>query len=139
MANHELTFIRYVLGFVFDRDLDRVALIRKTKPKFLRGKLTGLGGKSEAGEKMVEAIRREVYEEGGVDIPEGDWQLLGHEWGEAYLLAVYAACIEDLDRLSTQEDEEVVILPVKEALYHPAAGPGLEVHLELSLKALKER
>src|SRR4051794_33252789 len=62
----------YVCGFLFSPDRTRVLLIRKRRPAWQAGKLNGLGGKIEAGETPLEAMRREFREEAGVDVAE--WQ-----------------------------------------------------------------
>jgi 8-oxo-dGTP diphosphatase len=58
---------QYVLGFLFHGAplARRVALIRKAKPDFQRGKLNGIGGKIEPGESAYEAQIREFKEETG--------------------------------------------------------------------------
>ena len=67
----------YVVGFLFDETRQAVALIRKTKPEWQRGKLNGVGGKVEDGETPLQAMRREFWEETGVDVPEAEWEPLG--------------------------------------------------------------
>jgi hypothetical protein len=39
--------MEYVCGFMFANDFTEVALIRKNKPEWQRGKLNGIGGKVE--------------------------------------------------------------------------------------------
>jgi 8-oxo-dGTP diphosphatase len=53
----------YVVGFMFDGEMRRVALIRKEKPAWQRGKLNGIGGKVEDGETPEAAMAREFKEE----------------------------------------------------------------------------
>lgn len=62
---------KYVCGFMFSDDLKAVALIRKEKPSWQKGKLNGIGGKIEPGEDSATAMRREFIEEAGVL---SDWQ-----------------------------------------------------------------
>lgn len=64
--------IRYVVGFLFSNPEDqygdrRVALIRKAKPEWQKGRFNGIGGKIEEGESPAEAMAREFREETGVD------------------------------------------------------------------------
>lgn len=54
----------YVVGFKFDSQ-DRVALIKKNRPKYQAGLLNGIGGKIEKGESSLEAMLREFEEEAG--------------------------------------------------------------------------
>ena len=68
----------YVLGFIFDKKLQRILLIKKNKsPKGLGDKmvglLNGLGGKIEPNETPVHAMTRELKEEADMDIPEERW------------------------------------------------------------------
>lgn len=65
--------VRYVAGFMFTFDRDRVALIRKQKPVWQRGKLNGIGGKVEPGETAVQAMVREFQEETGYQTGEEMW------------------------------------------------------------------
>ena len=50
---------RYVLGFAFDPRMDRVMLIKKTRPAWQAGRLNGIGGHIEQDELSCEAMRRE--------------------------------------------------------------------------------
>lgn len=56
----------FVCGFLFSPCKDYVALIRKNKPEWQRGKLNGIGGKLEIGETIKEAMMREFSEEAGM-------------------------------------------------------------------------
>jgi 8-oxo-dGTP diphosphatase len=56
---------RFVVGFMFDRSMSNVVLIRKQKPEWQRGLLNGVGGKIENGEGAMEAMCREFHEETG--------------------------------------------------------------------------
>lgn len=74
----------YVLGFVFDKDLKRVLLIKKQKPDWQKGKLNGIGGKIELNETPFAAMAREMKEEADLDIPTEKWTqyciLNGKDW-----------------------------------------------------------
>lgn len=59
---------QYVLGFLFNRDLDHVLLIKKQKPSWQKGLLNGLGGLIELKETPDQALIREFKEESGLDI-----------------------------------------------------------------------
>ncbi len=61
-----------VVGLIFDNK-NRVLLINKERPEYLKGKLNGVGGKVEDGESDLNAIIRETKEETNLDIK--DWVL----------------------------------------------------------------
>lgn len=65
----------YVVGFVFDPAGLNVVLIRKNWPAWQKGKLNGVGGKIEPGERPIEAIQREFLEEADVVTLQKDWNL----------------------------------------------------------------
>jgi len=73
---------QYACGFLFSVDRERVVLIRKRRPAWQAGKLNGVGGKLEAGETPIDAMRREFREEAAIDVH--DWQhvltLTGADW-----------------------------------------------------------
>ena len=53
----------YVLGFVFNRNRDKVLLIRKERPSWQAGKWNGIGGKVENKDiNPLEAMQRESIE-----------------------------------------------------------------------------
>jgi 8-oxo-dGTP diphosphatase len=54
--------MRYVVGFVFNENLDKVVLMKRSKNPY-SGLLNGLGGKIEASETELEAMKREWKEE----------------------------------------------------------------------------
>jgi 8-oxo-dGTP diphosphatase len=60
---------RFVVGFAFSADRERVVLVEKaSKPgeEWQAGLLNGVGGKVEGNETPYEAMSREYYEEAGV-------------------------------------------------------------------------
>jgi 8-oxo-dGTP diphosphatase len=63
----------YSVGFFFDRDLEKVLLITKARPDWQKGKLNGIGGHVERGESFRFCMKREFYEETGIDTFETDW------------------------------------------------------------------
>jgi 8-oxo-dGTP diphosphatase len=62
----------YSCGFLFSPDRARVLFIRKNRPTWQAGRLNGVGGKLEAGETPLDAMRREFWEEAGVRIDRWD-------------------------------------------------------------------
>lgn len=70
---------RMVVGFLFSPDFKYVALIKKNKPEWQFGRFNGIGGKLEAGETGLQAMRREFHEEAGLQI--ADWTSFCHVTG----------------------------------------------------------
>lgn len=60
--------MRYVVGFAFTPEKERVYLIRKARPEWQRGLLNGIGGKIENGETSEQAMVREFKEEAGLEV-----------------------------------------------------------------------
>lgn len=104
----------YVLGFLFNVFGD-VALIRKNKPEWQKGKYNGVGGKIEEGETPLEAMRREFNEEAGMDID--DWIkvccLKGWESNDEFIdweLHIFVAIVPILD-VKSMTGEQVISFP----------------------------
>lgn len=57
---------KYVVGFMFDRTKTNVLLLHKLRPKWQSGRINGVGGRIEAGESALTAMRREFVEEVGI-------------------------------------------------------------------------
>lgn len=98
--------MKYVVGFLFRPELDSVVTIRKTKPDWQRGKLNGVGGKVEFGEKPVEAMTREFYEETGAAVLEGRWSEFLVMDGPGWV--VHCFCAVGAEEVETKTEEEVV-------------------------------
>lgn len=60
--------VEYVCAFAFDEERKNVALVRKARPDWQRGRWNGIGGKVEPHETAGLAVRREFREETGLDI-----------------------------------------------------------------------
>lgn len=60
---------KYVVGFFFSEDREKVILVRKTHPEWQDGKLNGPGGKVDKGETPHDAMVREFEEEIGIHVP----------------------------------------------------------------------
>lgn len=61
----------YVVGFLFNVECDRVALIRKNYPEWSFVKLNGIGGQVEPGETSFAAMLRAF--EDGTGLHMGEW------------------------------------------------------------------
>lgn len=67
----------YSLGFIFDSSTQNVLLIQKQKPEWQKGKLNGIGGKCESGEKSIDCMIRETKEETGLETSAKAWTYIG--------------------------------------------------------------
>lgn len=127
----------YVVGFMFNEDKSKVALIRKTHPDWQKGLLNGIGGKIEKDEAPYDAMDREFGEETGYtvgdDIVNTDengkiipdwfkytWQQFLEYNGNGYVVYFFKT-IGDLSKLRTTTDEvveirEVSSLPILEVI-----------------------
>ena len=98
----------YVAGFALGDD-GSVAMVRKLRPEWQRGRLNAIGGKVEPGETVYQAMRREYLEEAGVDVP--DWvrfAAVSGPWGRVDFFRTRFRPAVDLAR--TVEDEEIVVV-----------------------------
>jgi len=107
--------VDYVLGFIFNETLDRVILIRKNKPEWMKGKLNGIGGKREPGETTLAAMERECLEETGLHIT--DWRHLGLLYQEDVWGVHVFVAIADVGLSETKEDEVVEVYDVYDVYY----------------------
>jgi len=57
---------RYVVGFAFNKDAGEILLVKKLRPRWMRGLLNGIGGHIEKGEPPLDAMKRECKEETGI-------------------------------------------------------------------------
>lgn len=83
--------IKYVLGFLFNRNRNCVVLIKKTKPAWQAGLLNGVGGKIEPGEDARQAMIREFREETGVDTTKTDWSQFAELNNNNFIVYCYVA------------------------------------------------
>ena len=97
---------KYVCGFLFSPDRERVLLIRKRRPAWQAGKLNGIGGKVEAGETLPEAMIREFREEAALTVR--DWKhvltLTGADWQGHFFRA-----FGEIDAARAVTDEQLEI------------------------------
>jgi len=101
----------YVVGFLFDKKLERVLLIRKNKPQWQKGLLNGVGGKAEEGETYSQAMTRKFKEEAGLWI---------HTWLSFHMLKFDAGAVifywatGDVDSAKSLTDEKLEIHLISE-------------------------
>lgn len=81
--------MNYVNGFLFSNAGGQVALIKKEKPDWQKGRLNGIGGKIEEGESPVEAMQREFKEETGADVV--GWQKFATLFHSGHVVEFFVA------------------------------------------------
>lgn len=121
-----------VVGFLFNRAKNGVILIQKKKPKWMAGKFNGVGGKIEADEEPVEAMRREFKEETGVSVK--NWDCVAILRGPDNEVCFFCATASNdvLGRCASVEQELVVDADYPEVLEDPIM-PNLKWLLPLCL------
>ena len=101
----------YVLALLFTASGREIVLVRKTRPAWQSGRVNALGGKLHNGESLLDAARREVREEAGVDIERWEEFLVWRDH-EYRLRAVRA--FDDVARQARMaEDQEVFLADVR--------------------------
>ena len=128
--------MKYVLGFVFNESLDKIALIRKNRPAWQKGLLNGIGGKIEADELTLDAMTREFEEETSCSIDNYKWFESSHIEFDGGLVYCYATTFHNLDLLHCDESEEIEI-HFLDRLQDEKLAPNLLDHLNIALSKLK--
>lgn len=111
--------VRYVAGFLFIPGIagrhDFVVLVEKLRPSWQAGRLNAVGGKIEAGETALQAMRREFNEEADSD-QEGWTHFATLHCAEADIV-FFRAVLENGSRMpTTATDENIVYVPVNAVL-----------------------
>ena len=108
----------YCVGFMFSQNLQRVALIRKTHPDWQAGKLNGIGGEIDSRLALSDEMVREFAEETGLVTSPDEWNYFADKTGhDEDWLVYFCYCRGDIDCLVTQDEERIVIEPVRDV--HP--------------------
>lgn len=100
---------KYVLGFMFDKQLERVVLIKKNRPEWQKGLFNGLGGKVEENETPFDAMVREFNEEAGIE--NNNWKLYAKMVGIHFNIDCFYTT-DELHNIRTKTDEELRIFYV---------------------------
>lgn len=106
--------MHYTVGFVFDKNLQKVLLVHKLSPPWQKGKLNGLGGKKEFGEKSIDCIVREVKEEASVTISKKNWIYIGRIQEGESLVDFYITKTNHPHNFKSVEKEKVEWFNLKE-------------------------
>jgi 8-oxo-dGTP diphosphatase len=106
----------YVAGFLFSPDLRNIALIKKNRPAWQKGKLNGIGGHIEKGETPHEAMSREFCEETCLAIK--DWKQFAMlcdkpgEWSVDWFWSRVPQTSNNPLEIYSPSDEQVAWYPV---------------------------
>jgi len=108
--------MQYVLGFMFSEDRRQVALIRRDRPEWQKGKFNASGGKVEPGETPLDATVREFSEETGYQTESSGWSPFARIEGkgenkEPYEVYCFVT-VGDLRNIRRTEDEVPWIVEV---------------------------
>jgi 8-oxo-dGTP diphosphatase len=118
----------FVAGFLLGGSpYNTVALVRKERPEWQRGRLNGIGGHIESGESPAEAMRREFFEEAGLDIDTWEhFATVEGDWGRVYFFRAWG----EPQHAKTCTDEEIVL----ESSFHVPSSvvPNLQFLLPLA-------
>ncbi len=99
---------KYVVGFVFNKDLSSVLLMHKNRPAWQNGLINGLGGKVEENEDSFTTVSREIKEESGLEIPSDKWIKSGKIYSETFTMDVFGTIYDgSKDDAKTLEDEPI--------------------------------
>ena len=137
---------RYVVGFLLSERRSEVVLIRKNRPAWQAGRLNGVGGKVEPGERFADAMAREFEEETGLATPAHAWdQICSIEWpddavrvgsaepsGVAFFRSISAAGGTLAGAVASRTDEAVEVWGVQAARLYDEVIPNLRWLLPLA-------
>ena len=105
----------YVVGFLFNPNMDKVVLIKKNRPDWQKGKYNGIGGHIEEGEGAHSAMVREFEEEAGLTIPV--WNLFCTIKNEEWICYFFYAVSEKYNEVMTNTDEAISVVDIYDINY----------------------
>lgn len=124
----------YVNGFMFSLNRNNLLLIEKNRPEWQKGKLNGIGGKIEEGEKPVDAMVREFEEETGVKTDWRQWEMFAVMEGDASRIHYFRAFSEQVfDARKIESETPTIIYPFE--LQNWTVVPNLEFMVPMALIA----
>ena len=110
----------YVLALLFTADGGQVVLMHKTRPAWQAGRVNALGGKLLPGETAIDAARREVREEAGVDVVGWEEFLV---WEDPVYRMHAVRAFDDRARGARTAEDQMVFLAEASALLN-----GLDIN-----------
>jgi len=103
----ENKYQRFVSVLLFDGHGEEVALLRKQRPDFLKGKLMPIGGKIEENETPTQAILRELREEANLNLEEKDLVNFAFLRGDSFDISFYYNFSDSIFRIESLTDEKI--------------------------------
>ena len=110
----------YVVGFLFNPEMDKVVLIEKNRPEWQKGFLNGVGGHIEEGEDPYFTMRREFVEETGLHII--NWTAFCEITGKSWKCYFFFSTSENYLNVQDITDEHIRIIKVDNLFYEPSEG-----------------
>jgi 8-oxo-dGTP diphosphatase len=121
---------------MFDHIGEAVLLIRKNRPAWQAGKLNGIGGRIESEETPDQAMRREFFEETGIE--HQAWQCFCTLRDDRGWLVHFFYATGDVLKAKSLTDEAVVCCGLP-ALSKSEALPNLQWLIPMALSMKHER
>jgi 8-oxo-dGTP diphosphatase len=133
--------MHYVVGFQFNNEGDRVALIKKGRPEWQAGLLNGIGGGVERGETAKAAMEREFQEETELSQRTVIWRpFVDLRTWTHNLVTFFSSFTDSVELVRTATDEEVTVYSLArlQAL-KPMLVPNVLWLVELALTMRSEQ
>jgi 8-oxo-dGTP pyrophosphatase MutT (NUDIX family) len=147
MKNKILNFGMATFACIFNRDFSKVLLLKRNEEKRKKyGFDWGIvGGKIELGEYSHEAIRREIKEEIGINLPKEKLKLLWvkevPDWFNIAHVAffIYSAVIDERTKITiNKEADEYAWFDVNSLPESRSADDNIQEIIEIAKKLLSE-
>lgn len=123
----------YTLAFIFNAELSKVLLLRKTRPEWQAGLLNGIGGKCEPNEPPLKCIQREVFEECGLE--NIYFEKVGYISGGEYVVYVYTASISSIDfETAVSKTDEIVAAYDVNDLHNQELLPSVKYLIPMAMQ-----
>lgn len=109
--------LNYVVGFAFNKEKNKVLLIKKIKPAWQNGLLNGIGGKIENYDiTPYHSMTREFLEESNIKTSEEEWYYFSKLDSDDFELNCFVGFFDDdlLNSFESITDEQVTLVSVQE-------------------------
>lgn len=103
--------IHYTDGLLFSEDRHHLALVLKQKPQWMAGYWNAIGGKVESNETYEDCVRREFYEEAGVEYPY--WEQFLRLTGDGFVVEFFRGFSDRVFDCYSADKERIAIFPVE--------------------------